>query len=39
MAANEITLRLSVRWPLLFAVLTVIGLGRLGAWLCVRVET
>ena len=38
MAANQIQLKLSVRWPTLFAVLTLVGLGRLGARLCVRVD-
>lgn len=37
MAMQEMKITVDVRWPRLAALLCVCGLGRLAAWLCVRV--
>ena len=37
MAEQEMKISVEVRWPRLAAVLCVLGLGRLAAWVCVRV--
>lgn len=38
MAANQITITLRVRWPLLCAVLCWCRLGWLARWLCIRLD-